>query len=80
MTTDEIVPEFDLEETPQLREELNACKHFFSDSEMENGRQRVFNYKIDKLDANEINENLRDVFEKLTCAAKNQYCFWLYSP
>ena len=37
---------------------------------MENGRHRVFNFKLSKLDPNEINEKKKEVFEKLNCAAK----------
>ena len=37
---------------------------------MENGRHRVINFKFSKLDPNEINEKLKEVFEKLSCAAK----------
>ena len=37
---------------------------------MENGRHRVFNFKLSNLDPNEINEKLKEVFEKLNCAAK----------
>ena len=37
---------------------------------MENGRHRVFNFNLSKLDPNEINEKLKEVFEKLNCAAK----------
>ena len=54
----------------QLQQELRACQHFFEDTEMENGRHRVFNFKLSKLDPNEINEKLKEVFEKLNCAAK----------
>ena len=37
---------------------------------MENGRHRVFNFKLSKLDPSEINEKLKEVFEKFNCAAK----------
>ena len=29
-----------------LREELESCKHFLTDNEMENGRHRVFNFAM----------------------------------
>ena len=54
----------------QLQQELSACQHFFDDTEMENGRHRVFNFKLSKLDPNEINEKLKEVFEKLNFGAK----------
>ena len=54
----------------QLQQELSACQHFFDNTEMENGRHRVFNFKLSRLDPSEINEKLKEVFEKLNCAAK----------
>ena len=54
----------------QLQQELNACQHFFRDTEMENGRHQVFNLKLSELDPHEINKKLKEVFEKLNCAAK----------
>ena len=54
----------------QLQQELSACQHFFDNTEMENGRHRVFNFKLSRLDPSEINEKLKEVFEKFNCAAK----------
>ena len=54
----------------QLQQELSASQHFFDDTEMENGRHWLFNFKLSKLDPNEINNKLRENFEKLNCAAK----------
>ena len=54
----------------QLREELTACQHFLSDSEMENGRHNVYNFRLAELDSQIINANLEKVFESLKCAAK----------
>ena len=54
----------------QLQQELSACQHFFDNTEMENGRHRVLNFKLSRLDPSEINEKLKEVFEKLNCAAK----------
>ena len=54
----------------QLQQELSACQHFVDNAEMENGRHRVFNFKLSKPDPSEINEKLKEVFEKLNCAAK----------
>ena len=58
------------EDTDQLRDELNACQHFLTYTEMENGRHKVFNSQLSKLDLNLVNEKLDQVFEKLDCAAK----------
>ena len=58
------------ENSDQLRDELNACQHFLTDTEMKNGRHKVFNFPFSKLDANLVNEKLDQVFEKLDFAAK----------
>ena len=60
----------DEEDSDQLRDELNACQYFLTDTEMENGRLKVFNFQLSKLDPNLVNEKLDQVFEKLDCAAK----------
>ena len=52
----------------QLQQELSAFQHFYD--EMEHERHRVFNFKLSKLDPNEINEKLKKVFDNLNCAAK----------
>ena len=54
----------------QLRDELNACQHFLTDTEIENGHQMVFNFQFSKLDPTLVDEKLDQVFEKLDCAAK----------
>ena len=58
------------EDSDQLRDELNACQHFSTDTEMENGRHKVFNFQLSKRDPNLVIEKLDQVFEKLDCAAK----------
>ena len=57
-------------DSDQLRDELNACQHSLMDNEIENGRHKVFNFQLSKLDPNLNNEKLDQVFEKLDCAAK----------
>ena len=59
----------------QLQQKLSACQLFFDDTEVQNGRHRVFNFKLSKLDHNEVNEKLKSVFEKLFCAAKVNLAF-----
>ena len=59
----------------QLQQKLSACQLFFDDTEVQNGRHRVFNFKLSKLDPNEVNEKLISVFEKLFCAAKVNLAF-----
>ena len=58
------------EYTDQLRDELNACQHLLTDTEMEKGRHKIFNFQLSKLDSNLIIEKLDQVFEKLDYAAK----------
>ena len=40
------------------------------DTEIENGRYKVFNFQMSKLDTKIINEKLEEVFKKLNSAAK----------
>ena len=54
----------------QLKEEFSACQHFLVDTEMENGRHKVFNFQMSKLETKIINEKLEEVFNKLDSAAK----------
>ena len=53
-----------------LREELESCKHFLTDTEMENGRHRVFNFAMSSFDISLFNDKLDYVFKELKCAAK----------
>ena len=58
-----------------LREELKSCKHFFSDTEMENGRHRVFNFAMSSFDISLLKYKLDYVFKELKCAAKVNIAF-----
>ena len=58
-----------------LREELESCKHFLSDTEMENGRHRVSNFAMSSLDISLLNDKLDYVFKDLKCAAKVNIAF-----
>ena len=53
-----------------LREVLESCKHFLSDTEMENGRHGVFNCRMSSFDISLRNDKLDYVFKELKCAAK----------
>ena len=53
-----------------LREELQSCKHFLVDSEMQKGRHSVFNFTVNNLTAQVIEEKLDRVLDKLKCVAK----------
>ena len=52
-----------------LNEELATRKHFVLDSEMENGRHRVFHFAMEVLDANTLSQKLDTVIKILKCAA-----------
>ena len=53
-----------------LREELESCKHFLTDTEMENGRHRDFNFAMSSFDTSLLNDKLNYVIKELKCAAK----------
>ena len=53
-----------------LREELESCKHFLTDTELENGRHRVFNFAMSFFDMSLLNDKLDYVFKEPKCAAK----------
>ena len=58
-----------------LKEELESCKHFLTDTEMENGRHRVFNIAMSSFDMSLLNDKLDYVFKELKCAAKVKLAF-----
>ena len=53
-----------------LREELQSCTHFLVDSEIQKGRHSVFNFDVNNLTAQVIEENMDRVLDKLKCVAK----------
>ena len=57
-------------EDQSLREELQSCKHFLVDSEIQKGRHSVFNFAVNNLTAQVIEEKLDRVLDKLKCVAK----------
>ena len=58
-----------------LREEVESCKHFLTDTELENGRHRVFNFAMSSFDMSLLNDKLDFVFKGLKCAAKVNLAF-----
>ena len=58
-----------------LREELESCKHFSTDTEKENGTHRVFNFAMSCFDISLLNGKLDYVFKELKCAAKFNLAF-----
>ena len=53
-----------------LREELESCRHFLVDSAKQEGRHSVFNFAVNNLTAQVIEEKLNRVLDKLKCVAK----------
>ena len=53
-----------------LREELQSCRHFLVDSEIQKGRHSVFTFAVNNLTAQVIEEKLHRVLDKLKCVAK----------
>ena len=58
-----------------LREELESCKHFLTDTEMENGRHRVFKFTMSSFDISLLKNKLDYVFKELKFAAKINIAF-----
>ena len=55
--------------------ELESCKHSLTDTEMEIGRHRVFNFAMSSFDVSLLNHKLDYVFKDLKCAAKVNLAF-----
>ena len=58
-----------------LREELESCEQFLTDTEMKNGRHRVFKFAMSSFDMSLLNDKLDYVFKELNCAAKVNLAF-----
>ena len=58
-----------------LKEELETCRHFLVDSEMESRRHWVFNFVMGVLDEHSLSQKLDTVFKKLNCEAKLKAAF-----
>ena len=46
-----------------LREELESCKHYLTDTEMENGRHIVFNFVMSSFNITLLNDKLDYAFK-----------------
>ena len=66
------------EDGEKLKEELSACQHFLVNTDMENGRHKVFNFQMSKLDTKIINEKLEEVFNKLESPLKSMLLWVLF--
>ena len=53
-----------------LREQLQSCRQFLADSEIQKGRHSVFSFVVNNLTAQLIEEKLDCVLDKLRCVAK----------
>ena len=53
-----------------LEEELQSCRHFLVDSEVQKGRRSMFNFVVNNLTAQVIEQNLDCVLYNLKCASK----------
>ena len=58
-----------------LREELESCKHFLTDTKMENGRHRVFNFVMSSCDMSLLADKRDYLFKQMKCAAKVNLAF-----
>ena len=54
----------------RLREQLQSCRHFLVDSEIQKGRYSMFNFVVNNLTAQVIEEKLDRFLDKLKCVAK----------
>ena len=62
-------------EDHSLREELRSCQHFLVDFELERARHKVFNYAIENVNAEIVDEKLDPFCNNLKCAAKVNLAF-----
>ena len=58
-----------------LREELEACKHFLTDTEIKNGKHSVLNFALSFFEVSFLNDKLDYVFKELKCVAKAKLAF-----
>ena len=58
-----------------LEEELQSCRNFLVDSEIQKGKHGVFNSVVNNLTAQVIEEKLDQVLDKLKCAAEPNIAF-----
>ena len=67
IVVDDIVGDFD---DQSFREELQSCRHLLVDSEIRKRRHSVFNFVVNNLTAQVIEEKMDRVLDKLKCVAK----------
>ena len=59
----------------QSLRELESCKYFLTDTEMENGRHRVIKFAISSFNMSFLNDKLDYVFKDQKCVAKFNLSF-----
>ena len=62
-------------EDNSLKGELETCKHFLVEIEIENGRHRIYIFALDTLDSKYLLEKLDIMYVSLKCAAKRKVAF-----
>ena len=60
----------DAKEDKSFKVDLQSCRHFLVDSEIQKGTHSVFNFVVNKLTAQVIEGKLDPVSDRLKCAAK----------
>ena len=58
-----------------FEEELQSCRHVLVDSELQEGRHGHFNFVVNILTAQVIEEKFDRVLDKMKCAAKRSLAF-----
>ena len=58
-----------------LREQLDSCKHFLTDTKMESGRHIVFNFAMSRIEISLLHDELDYVSKELNCTAKVNLAF-----
>ena len=58
-----------------LQDQMQSCKHFNIDSEIEKARFKMFKYAIETLSTKIVEKRLDHVFKNLSCAAKVNLAF-----
>ena len=77
----------------ELKEQLNCCKQFLVDSELEKSRHSVLNLAVSSFNNSVLNKNSDHMISQLKCAAKvnlafafvlqnleHEMCRYLYTP
>ena len=61
-----------------LRDELESCKQFLTDTEKKNGRHRVFNFAMSSFDIPLLNDK-GFCIQRTEMCCKSYFCLWIRS-